>query len=65
MSPKSQDRFKIAVAASLAGILGAILALAGIIYSAGQKMQKLEMQELRIDRVESRVDHLYEAHRHE
>lgn len=64
MSPKAQDRFRIAVAASLAGILGAIMALAGVVYSAGQKMQKLEMQELRIDRIESRTDHLYETHHH-
>jgi len=64
VSPKAQDRFRIAVAASLAGILGAIMALAGVVYSAGQKMQKLEMQELRIDRIESRTDHLYETHHH-
>ena len=64
MSPKAQDRFRIAVIASLAGIMGAVLAVAGILLSAGRKMEQIEAQSLRIDRLESRTDHLYESHHH-
>lgn len=65
MSTKTIERFRTAMIASLAGIIGAVLAVAGVVFAAGRKTQQMEMQQLRIDRLESRVDHLYEAHRHE
>lgn len=62
MSPTNRDRFKLAMIASLAGIMGAVLAVAGVVFSAGKKSREMELQSLRIDRLESRVDHLYESH---
>jgi len=61
VSPKANERFRTAMISTLAGIIGAILAVAGVVFSAGKKSQKLEIHDLQIMRLESRMDHIYEV----